>query len=152
MVPLLFSENPATQYAATWALFVVGHSRIWAPPAEPDVFGRLFALWQHSPIERMRKAFAETIANQYLSPHDYGHRCASINRQEFSAVFKKYEKLDSFYEKPAALIVAWYLGALSKVDLAQHIRELIRAGRQDVSGTPLNDILEQLGERREEEK
>ncbi|MBN2130266.1 MAG: NACHT domain-containing protein [Sedimentisphaerales bacterium] len=149
MTPLLFSEEPAEQYAAGWAWYEIGRYGAWTPPSEPDVLGRMFALWQHSPAKAVRSGLATTIASQRLAPRDEGARGASIDRKEFEGVLKRFEKLDDYAEKPAALIIAWYLRAASDENLLQRVRALVQDDnklRNTLAERTLNDLLEHLAE------
>jgi len=154
-IPLLYSEKPAEQYVAGWGLFELGRRRIWTPPSELDVIGRMFALWQHSPSVGVRRGLPSTIANQTLMSRDDGRQCASIARNEFDAMFNGYQELKEGYEKSAALIVAWYMHSLSDELIVQLAKRLVESDNINNIGShnhAIKDLLERLGEKPEKAK
>lgn len=148
LTSLLFSEVPAEQYAADWALYVLGKGRLWTPPAQPDVLGRLFWLWRNSPYEAPGDAFADTLAHQRVVARDTP-RGNTIAVDELMSVLAQYDDLKPYNEQPAALIVAWYrrawpdahLVAKAKEILERLIRDSIRRGLR----SSIEEMLEHLG-------
>jgi hypothetical protein len=151
LVPLLFSENSAEQFAAAWGLYEVGLHRVWAPTSQPDALGRMFVLWQRSAALGVRINMPSTIASQIIAPREDNGRCASIKRSEFAVILDMYKTLEYDDEKPAALVVAWYLRALSDEALVQYVRDLLKSTKSgsgvDADGL-FNDLLQHLGESR----
>ncbi len=148
IVPMLFSNAAIEIYAADWAIYELILSRRWDPPVKPDLLGRLFDLWQHHEEERIRKNVGTTILTPRLLPRGSDGPCATIQPAEFEQFVQNYDKLDSRSEKPAALIIAWYLRTpWSDAELVTRIRSLVK----DISLTShasrtLKDILMELGE------
>src|SRR4029079_17377112 len=68
LLQMLFSAAPLEQCAASWALVWIGACRLWMPPAEPDMLGRLFTLWRHSSNEDVRRMAKWALASQPLAP------------------------------------------------------------------------------------
>jgi hypothetical protein len=111
LTDMLFSESSAEQHVASWALGLLSSYVRFAPLAQPDAMGRLFALWQHSPELENQHLAAWAMARFALADRDEGH-CASIPREVFKGIADNYEHLkddDVDHEKTALLNVSWYL-------------------------------------------
>lgn len=54
LVSLLFSDDPAGQYAGCWALAWMGSLGVWTPPHAPNVIERLFSLWRTPENQEIR--------------------------------------------------------------------------------------------------
>jgi hypothetical protein len=145
LVPLLYADDPRENFVAAWALLRLGRNAFWTPPRQPDVLGRMFELWQHSPSECVRNIFPVTFAAQVIAPRDDGHRCASVNTSDVQAVFKRYDELDEYREKAAALVVAWYSRFLSDPELVQRTRVLLAKRRPHPDDKVLKQLLRHLG-------
>lgn len=146
---MLFSERLQEQYASAWALAWFGASRVSAPPAEPDLLGRLFDLWQKSPDAELQRKAAWALGTQLLVSREGSGPCSSIDFGELARLLKRYDELESAAEKPAALIPAWYSHALDDAEIARRAQELL--SREDPSllaglESTLRDLLERLGE------
>lgn len=48
IAPLLYSEKPQLQFAASWAFAWLGENDFWSPKNSPDVLSRLLAIWRQS--------------------------------------------------------------------------------------------------------
>ena len=55
-----------------------------------------------------------------------GRQCASVSLTELEGLLKRYDSLDHWQEKPAILVVAWYLRALSNAELAKRVGQLLK--------------------------
>jgi hypothetical protein len=148
-LPLLFSNSPVEIYSADWVLDTLGEIKIWDPPAEPDMLGRLFTLWHHSKEQRLRTVFSGTIGTQRLVPRDGRKHCSTIQPDEFESFIQNYSKLDDYNEKPAALVIAYYMRTpWSDAELAKHARALLKfSSIGSASKKTMHDLLEQLGEK-----
>jgi hypothetical protein len=149
LLPLLFSTEVSEQYVAAWALVWLGACRVWAPPAEPDMLGRLFMLSRTSPHDEIRRFSHWALASQPLEQHKDRRRCVSVPQAELEEALQGYGKSENPNEMLATLIVAWYLHALDDAQLAQLARELLDDLPKidgHTGGRTLRDLLEQLGE------
>ncbi|HSK81439.1 MAG TPA: hypothetical protein VLQ45_33605, partial [Thermoanaerobaculia bacterium] len=151
LLPMLFSEALPEQCASAWALAGLGACRVWTPSADLDLLGRLFMLWQHSPSAEIRKVAVWALPHQSLALRDTGRWCTSISPFDIEHILLDYAGLDAWSEKPATLILAWYLRVLSDEELAQRTRELLEdtsLGKSSASSRTLRELLEHLGEMR----
>ncbi len=149
LLPMLFTEAVSEQDASAWALAELGACRVWTPPAEPDLLGRLFTLWRCGPDAKIRSIAVEALVAQPLTPRDYGRHCVYIQDTELEDLLQDYAELKGGFEKPAALILAWYLRALSNEEIAQRIHEHLKERHtvhEDTSGRTLRELLEHLSE------
>jgi len=147
LCPMLFSDQLFEQLAASWALVWLGACQVWVPPAEPDLLGRLFTLSQTSSYGEARRFSQWALASQLLAPREDPRRLASVGKAEIGELLQRYDKLEKHTEKPAALIVAWYLHALDDAQLAQRSRELLGQRELDPHAShTLRNLLEQIGE------
>jgi hypothetical protein len=146
-LPLLYSDFVFEVYSADWFLDHLGALKIWDPPEEPDLIGRLFTLWQQNKEPNVPEAFSSTIAAQRLVSRDKGC-CSTIRRDEFESFIQNYSKMDSVFEKPAALVLAYYLRTpWSDTQLAELARALLKSNMLlDDAEETMHSLLEQLGE------
>jgi len=147
LVSLVFSHDLSEQWAAAWALVELGPSRIWAPPAEPDVLGRLFTLWLHSPSNEVRRLASWALARQPLCKRDDGRRCATATRTDLDSLLNRYASLSRRREQPALLAAAWYVRGLSDSELTTWARALLAHVDDRTAGITLRELLGHLGER-----
>jgi len=147
LLPMLFTEAISEQDASAWALAELGACRVWTPPMEPDLLGRFFTLWRRSPDAEIRRLSAWALSSQSVIPRDDGRLCGSIQRTELEDLLQSYAGLAIQHEKPAALLLAWYLRALKDKEIVQRSRELIKDGQTDLTtDLTLHELLEHLGE------
>jgi hypothetical protein len=149
LLPLLYSDEPKQNYVAGWALFALGKRNAWTPPSKPDVLGRMFELWQFSSAEHVRSGLPQTIAIQQVLPRDES-RCATIKTSDIEAVFNRYDSLPDSYQKPAALVVAWYSRFFDDAALVQRIKILKQGKRSPMNDLVLDRLLLHLGVASEE--
>jgi len=145
---LLFSEELHEQFAATLALVWFGECRISPPPAEPDLLGRLFALWLHGSDPQLKEKAVWALASQPLATSREGEcPCSSIDRAELDGLLERYDHLDEPAEQLSALVSAWYLRALDDPEIAQRAWALAddQRGKQLTHST-LRDLVERVGE------
>jgi hypothetical protein len=116
LVKILNSEHPAEQFAASWALTWLGACRVWLPPAEPDMLGRLFRLWRQNTNDLVQWMALWALTNQPIVSRDIGRYCASIPHEEIDGLLEIFSEL-SIREKIAVLVLAWYLRVLSDREL-----------------------------------
>lgn len=148
VLPLLFSDSTTENFAVMWLLFELGSCIIWDPPANPDMLGRLFTLWQHSENPDMRDMAVKMISFQRLVSRDGRTPCSSIQTGEFEAFIQGYETMNGS-EKAAALAIAWYIGVpWSDPELAEHARELANSHKLNIHAQEtMRELLEHLGEK-----
>lgn len=149
LLPMLFSEAVLEQFTSTWALVWLGMTRVWPPPAEPDLLGRLFALWRRSSDDQTRRIAVWALATQPLASRDDGRRCASIQYAELWNLLPVGDEAAGTEEVSAPLILAWYMRLVSDKYLAQRIRELFKKNtelKDGIAGRTLQELLRQLGE------
>ncbi len=145
VIPLLFSDSPAEICAADWALFYLGTSNVWDPPAEPDILGRMFTILR-SKDEMSSSGIAQTILAQRLMSRDSGRYCSTIKSEEFESLIQGYSEIEGLFIQPAALVIAYYLRTpWSDAELAERVRELLKQGGNDER--TMRDLLERLGEK-----
>jgi hypothetical protein len=121
---LLFEEQPALQFAASWALVWLGALRVWPPTANPDVIGRLFTLWRKSDYWDVRAMAVWALVSQPIVPRDEIPRCAAVSDTEFDAALECYHELED-RERLAVLVIAWYRRApWSDEKIAERVSDL----------------------------
>ena len=147
LISLLLSERLPEQWAAAWALVELGALRIWSPPAEPDVLGRLFDLWLRSPSNEVRRMAAWALARQPLCKRDDGRRCASATSADLDDLSSRYGALSRRREQPAFLAAAWYRRRLSDTELITRARALLVDIDDRIAKITLRELLGHLGER-----
>jgi hypothetical protein len=146
LLPLLFSAEIAEQCAATWALVWLGACRVWEPPAEPDMLGRLFTLSRTSPQGEIRRLSRWALASQPIAPREDRRRCATVPRIELEKLLQEYEGLSKWNEKTATLTVAWYRHALDDTQITQRARTLLDNNDDRTDARTLRDLLQHLSE------
>jgi hypothetical protein len=122
---------------------------------DPDILGRLFMLWRHSPDENSRLVASFALAYQPLAPRDDVRRFASIPKTELLSQIQDYEQMEvnspdfvKRFGKSAALIVAWYLRApWSDAELVDRARALLKESGPHVAAPTLHTLLEHLSEK-----
>ncbi|HWL54132.1 MAG TPA: NACHT domain-containing protein [Chthoniobacteraceae bacterium] len=143
-VPLLFSNDCRENYVAGWLLYTLGKMRVWVPPAEPDVLGRMFNLWQHSPSKSVRGGLPSTLAAQEVQPREDQLRFSTVESSNISVVIKKYSELSDHSEKHAVLVAAWYTRTLNDREIVGRSQELLKKMRHPYKVT-LQELLKHLG-------
>jgi hypothetical protein len=147
LAAMLFEEQAAEQFAAAWAFLWLDVYRVWKLPANPDILGRLFTLWRHSPYREIQIMAVRSLANQPVVSRDDGPRCASISNSEIESLLQKYDRLEDTEEKVAVLVVAWYRRAPWSdgviADLAQTLSSKVTDSV--LSGRTLRELLAHLG-------
>lgn len=148
LVAMLFSEDVSEQYAAAWSLAAIGACRVWTPPAEPDVLGRLFTLGRRSSLDaEIPDIFFWSLAYQPIMPRDEDRWCATIPRGDLEDA--PLGGRVSFFEPAAILIVEWYRHARPDHEISLSIQTFLE-GRDWSSDHPasrtLKELLEHLGE------
>lgn len=142
LLPLLFAGEAPEQYASCFALEWLAACRVWTPPAQPNVLGRLFELWRCSPLLQVRDAGANALARQPLALRGAEAWCTST--AQLDEILQGYEQHNPM-EKVVALVVAWHVRALDDAELTRRARELL--GRLGPSAGPtLEELLKQLEE------
>ncbi|NOT62827.1 MAG: NACHT domain-containing protein [Acidobacteria bacterium] len=109
IVQLLYSDSLVELQAAIWVIYQLGFTARWLPPANPDVIGRLFSLWQHHEEQAIRLVAVEALKVQQLLPRLGETPCSTIQPEEFALFIRNYDKLLKSDETPAALAIAYYL-------------------------------------------
>ncbi len=147
---MLLSDHPSEQYAVSWALAWLGACRVWIPPAQPDILGRLFVLSQQSTNRGIRHFALWAIASQPLASRDEGMRCGAVTREDLERLLQNYYSSKERNERAAILVLAWYLHILPNAELAERCRELLgpnvlEVGQDGVLRTT-QELLELQGE------
>jgi hypothetical protein len=158
LITILSSEQPAEQFAASWALVWLGACRVWQPPVEADMPGRLFKLWRHSPKKSIQRMALWALVSQPISSRDATRHYSTIQSEELkdlleaTALPEKPEKLDDSKREIATLLLAWYLQALNDSELLQRAYHLLKdptvldqKSQDHFGGRTLRELLGQLG-------
>jgi hypothetical protein len=140
LVPMVFSENPWEHAAACWALAWLGSCQVWVPPAQPDILGRFYTLWRHTAQGAAKRYAVWALATQIVAPRDGERRLVSVQQSELVDLFKASEEEDAELTETAALVVGWYLRAMSDPELLERARQLLKLDRS--SG--VTPVLKQL--------
>jgi NACHT domain-containing protein/restriction endonuclease len=138
---LLFADNLSEEGAAAWAFAWLGECGVFVPPGEPDMLGRLFAIWQRSPDTEVRRFAVWALGTQRLTPREGGQRGSSIPPLELQSLIQRFDDL-GIIEQRAVLVVSWYRFALTDADLITRARKLM----SDKNDPVLHELLVQLGE------
>jgi hypothetical protein len=147
LVPLLFADGESEPWAAAWALSEIATQRLWAPPVEPDVLGRLLDLWLHGPSHELQRMAAWALARQPICSRDDGRRCAAATPADLDRLLERYGELSRRREQPAFLAVAWYRRSLSDAELARRARALLAEVGERAAAITLRELLGQLRSR-----
>jgi hypothetical protein len=143
---MLFSGHLQEQFASAWALVWLGACRAWAPPAEPDLLGRLFELWRKGPDAELKRMAGWALRSLPLASREDNGRCSSVDLGDMTALLEGYDELKRETEKLSALIVAWYLQAMDDTEIARRAQALLKGNLHPASEPTLRDLLERLGE------
>jgi hypothetical protein len=147
LLPLLFSDSTTENFSAMWGLNRIGFWEMWNPPSEPDVLGRLFNLWNHADNPDIRTMSPVTITSQRLVVRTGKGHCSTIQPEEFESFIQNYSELTDLTEKPAALVIAYYMRTpWSDAELAEHVRALLKSNSA-ANSKLMHDLLRQLGEK-----
>ena len=144
-MPMVFSEDAVEQYCGSWALVWLGGLRIWTPPEEPDLLGRLFRLWNSSQNADVRYEAAYALASQQLLPREGTNWCASIPRTEIEGVLGRYGKTGVWMDMPATLVVAWYSHMLGDSEIIDRAWKLLTKTDPYTIRRTLCELLDQIG-------
>jgi hypothetical protein len=150
ITPLLFVDSLQAQASAAYALSQLTHSSL-VPFQEDDLFDRLLILWRKSSNDIIQGLAARALVSQPINPRiQYSFR-VSLLPEEIEFLFKSYDELKGRFDKPAALVVGWYLNALSDIELKKRAHVLLNSGAlmSDKSISTLKMLLIQLGEKSE---
>jgi hypothetical protein len=145
LVPMIFSEDAVEQYCGCWALVWLAGLRVWTPPAEPDLLGRLFKLWNSSQREDVHYEAAYALASQQLLPREGTNWCASIPRTEIEGVVGRYGKTGVWMDMPATLVVAWYSRVLGDSEIASRAWKLLTKTDPYTTRRTLCELLDKIG-------
>jgi hypothetical protein len=126
LLNMVFSDQLRKQITGSWALAWLGTCRVWTPPAEPDVLGQLFRLWQKESTSRLPRFACWALSSQLLVDREGEGRCSTIPRGDSVRLLDSYSGLDSWFEKPAVLVVAWYGNLLDDKELVKRAQTLLR--------------------------
>jgi hypothetical protein len=142
-IAMLFSDNSNEEYVAAWLLGLLGLIRVGGLPPEPDVMGRLFAIWRHSTNKDSRDMASWALARQPLRVRDQSQYCRSVSLEEIGSILDEFDNLSS-RGKVITLIVAWYLRAISDADIAHFVQRLHIKRRHDIATDALMRLKESL--------
>ncbi|MFA7238782.1 MAG: NACHT domain-containing protein [Sulfuricellaceae bacterium] len=147
LVNILYSDQMQEQYCATWALAWLGESRLWIPPEEPDVLGRLFMIWRHGKGDENINRFAGwALRSQRLMSRDDTRYLSSVPKEDIADALKSFEQLSEDMQI-IALVVAWYSRAFSDEKLEQNCRALLKNGTSVYASKKsiLHNLLKKIG-------
>lgn len=153
LIAFLNSEHLMERFAASWALVWLGACRIWLLPAEPDVLGLLYKHWRQSANITIQRMALWAIASQPVVSRSAGKHCVDIPRGEFHDLLYSFNIQKEFAAKAAILIIAWYLHALTDMELKRRAHSLLE-NKKIAKDLEINDgsralyeLLELLGEK-----
>ncbi|HYO63158.1 MAG TPA: NACHT domain-containing protein [Pyrinomonadaceae bacterium] len=129
--------------AASYALEHLGACRLWTPPIELDMYGKLFKLWLKSTDTTLQSLAARALAAQPLIPTERGVPFGTISRAEFESLLQSYDELDNWGEKRATLIIAWHLRALDDAEITKRAKRLEQY-LLNSSNRTFQELLEQI--------
>jgi len=146
MFSSLFSDCLVEEFLAENVLYELGRCKVFVPPSDPDMLGRLFTLWHHSKNKEIQNMAPQTIITQRLIPRDDSRPCSTIQPDEFESFAQNYSEMNDYNEKPAALVIAWYLQTpWSDAELAKRARDLIKSSVVDIDAKKtMHDLLSNL--------
>lgn len=142
LLKMLFGPHVPEQLVATWALVWLGACRVWMPPAQPDVLGRMFDFWQHAEDEDFRRIAGWAITSQKLARRTEG-RCSTVPLAEIDRMLQEEGPPRKPAVDGAALVLAWYRRARSDGEIAERIRAILPKDFMGVTTTvqTLNELL-----------
>jgi hypothetical protein len=144
---MLFSDLPEEILAAYWIIYLLGRSQIWEPPMGTDLIGRLYTLWRYGGHPDFREDVPLVILAQRLMPRDDSRQCSTIQRTEFESFIDDYNGLNDHKEKPAALLIAWYLRLpWSDTELAERADLLLQKGMHPEAEEMISELFKHLSE------
>ncbi len=124
LVALLLSQNPPEQFAACWAFSWIGLSRVWSPPASPNVLDQLFTLCLCSSSMELREWAGRAFAGLPLLLLEAEPLRESSAVERFMAARESSVKVD-VEQNPAVLVAAYYLRSpWSDTELARLVAEV----------------------------
>jgi hypothetical protein len=144
LVPLVYSSEVPEQWAAAWALSALGGFRVWTPPVEPDLLGRLLELWLHSQDSEIRRMAPWAMARQVICRRDDGRRCAAVAPADLDGLLERWDELSRRREQPALLIAAWYKRRLSDEELERRAVALLMEVGERAAAISLRELLGHL--------
>jgi hypothetical protein len=137
---MAFDGTNAECCSALYALEMLGSNRIWTLPSL-EIIESLFRLWRKSPVVTIRELAVRALAVQPLASRD-GPQSLSIPSAELQSLFQMYQQLNKWAERPAVLVIAWYVRGFNDVELAKRARECSSA--EPKYRPTLNELLEHL--------
>ena len=143
-LPLLFAEDCRENYVAGYLFYVLGSLRVWSPPDEPDVLGRMFTLWQQCSSKSVRSALSSTLAAQKVEPRESRRWFSSIDSTCVAAANISFAELPTDTEKVALLVAAWYTRALNDSEIVERVKVLEQSNLHLCDST-IQELLKHLG-------
>jgi len=145
-LPLLFAEECRENYVAGWLFYVLGTLRVWSPPDEPDVLGRMFNLWRHSSSTSVRNALPQTLAVQKVEPRESRRWFSTIDSTDIAAAVKvDFADEPNASEHVALLVAAWYTRALNDREIVERVKALEQRKVLNPYKSTLQELLKHLG-------
>jgi hypothetical protein len=142
---LTMTDGAPTECAASsFALAPIAYTRLWTPPADSDIYGRLFRLWQGHDDPTVRRLAAHALASQAPLLVNERPICASIPFSEVEDLMRRYDEPKESYEQPAVLFLAWCLRALDDTEIAKRASTLVQYRSHNVMGRTLRELSEHL--------
>lgn len=152
-VTMLKCEHHEEKFAASWALAWLGACRAWSMPAEPDVLELLFELWRKNENVTIRRIALWAIASMPVVSRNVAKHFSNIPFEEFRELLDSFDEQEEQPSKVAILIIAWYLQALTDMELKECALGLLdnKKRERDLNvhdGTrALHELLGLLGEK-----
>jgi hypothetical protein len=136
IVPLLYSEKPQLQFAASWAFAWLGRGGFWSPENSLDVLSRLLAIWKESTepelYDKAGWAISDLpIVDRKLNPFPKPD-------QELIGIIERWgskkeqvphtgKKHATRFRKKASIIIGFYLGKpWTNDELAKLVQEILK--------------------------
>jgi len=116
-------------------------------PLSPELLQKLMETWVDSADRSIRHLAARTIAAQPVGDRDSMNGCSPPGQ-----LLAKYEQLDLYVERPAALVLSWYFRYFSDRDLLSKALEVLQRIERWPQRRAISDIVSQLTKSRRRRK
>jgi hypothetical protein len=148
VLPLLFSDSLLENFLAINVLYELSQCIVLNPTEKPDTLGRLFTLSRNSEAQEVKNTALTIITVLSIVSRDDRRYCSTIQPDEFESFILNYSELNDRTEKPAALVIAYYLRTpWDDAELAERARDLLKSNAALREGKEtMRELLRQLGE------
>jgi hypothetical protein len=144
MLLAMIDGTAAECCSALYAIEGLVTSGVWTPPAESDIHGRLYRLWQGSTDRSILNLTVRAFIAQPLVPHAPGSPHPSFPQAEIKQLAQDSVVQFSSNEGLFRLIIVWYAQVLDDLELASRAQAFAEkySGHRSPS---LNKFLKHLG-------